>query len=212
MAAEPAGPRIRSFVAVDVDGPARDAVAALLARCRATGADVAWSRPDALHVTLTFLGSVEPERLARLGARLADVAATQAPFALALRGVGAFPSLAHPSVLWIGVDAPALVTLAAAVNGAAAAEGFAAEARAFRPHLTLGRVRRGDRRHRRGSDRERDTVPAALRTLLDGAHATSFGRVDVAEMILFRSDLGAGGARHTALGRYPLSALRGEDD
>src|SRR4051794_342080 len=142
MAAEDAGgARIRSFVAVDVDATTRDAAAALLARLRATGADVAWSRPDALHVTLEFLGSVEPERLTRLAARLADVAAAQPAFTLALRGVGAFPSLARPSVLWIGVDAPALAILASAVADIAAAEGFAREARPFHPHLTLGRVR-----------------------------------------------------------------------
>ncbi len=206
MAADAAsGARIRSFVAVDVDGPARDAAAVFLARLRATGADVAWSRPDALHVTLKFLGSVEPERLTRLGASLAAVAAAQPAFTFALRGVGAFPSLARPSVFWIGVDAPPLAMLAAAVDDAAEAEGFTREARAFHPHLTLGRVRTGDRG--RGS-RNRSRVSPELRALLDAEHATSFGTVDVAELIVFRSDLGAGGAHHTPLARVPLAAAR----
>ena len=190
--------RIRSFVAIDVTGAARDAVVAFLDRLRATGADVAWSRPDALHVTLKFLGSVDPERLARLGAALDAAVREQAAFTLTLRGVGAFPSLGRPTVLWIGVDAPELAALAARVDDAARAEGFAPEARVFHPHLTLGRIR-DDRRRRRGG-----ALPAERRGALEAERTTVFGVVEIADVILFRSDLGARGARHTPLVRFPL--------
>lgn len=188
---------IRSFIAIDVEGPARATIDALIARFRMTGADVAWSRPDALHVTLEFLGAVAPDRLLRLGARLADVATGHRAFSVTLARVGAFPNLARPRVLWIGVDAPALPALAAAVRRACAAEGFESEERPFHPHLTIGRVRvtRG-----RGGRVSRELI-AALAAERDAGFGVS--RAD--SFILFQSELGAGGARHTALARFALA-------
>jgi 2'-5' RNA ligase len=202
MPSDPAAPaRIRSFIAIDVTGPAREAALALLGRLRATGADVAWARPDALHVTLEFLGNVDPEQLARLGSHLAAIAARHVPLPITLAGVGAFPTLGRPRVLWSGIDAPALLPLAADVRRACRAEGLVGEERPFHPHLTLGRVRTGDRRGRRGGAA---ALPRELTTLLAAEREIVFGVSQVEAFILFRSDLGAAGARHTPLARYPL--------
>ncbi len=206
MASDPAADaRIRSFVALDVAGPARDAVESLLARLRATGADVAWTRPDALHVTLKFLGSVAPDRLAQLGTRLAAAAAAQPRFTVRLAGIGGFPSLARARILWVGVEAPELVRLAEAVERACLGEGFAADDRPFHPHLTLGRMR-ADRRHAARAGGESKAAGRALIDLLRLERERVFGASLVDELILFRSDLGAGGARHSALARFAFAA------
>ena len=187
--------RIRSFVALDLEGDARPALEALLERLRARGGGVAWTRPEALHLTLKFLGNVEPERLARLGERLAQVAATHPPFTLAVGGCGGFPTLDRPNVLWVATTAPALAPLAAAVDEAAAVEGFERGTRPFHPHVTLGRIRQ--RRPRRG---ELEPVVALLR----GEGGTRLGVSPARTLTLFRSDLGPTGARHSVLDAWPL--------
>lgn len=182
----------RCFVAVSLAEPARSAVADYLAELRATIAGVAWARLDHLHLTLAFLGDVAPSRVPAVAARLrADLAAIPA-FSSQVVGVGAFPNVTRPQVVWVGVTAPALGAVAEAVEGACAAEGFARERRPFRPHVTLGRVR----------VRSRRDAPDLAVLARDGARA--FGEAPVRNVTLFRSELAAGGTRHSALAAFPL--------
>lgn len=210
------GRPLRSFIAIELADEARAAVEAYLAPLR-TAPGVVWPRGENLHLTLKFLGDVVPERLAALAARLEGVARAQAPFALTLAGVGAFPSWQRPRVLWIGVVAPALAPLAAAVEAACAAERFPPETRPFHPHLTLGRVRdAGDggrgRTRRRDRGRRASDAPAgvaAVIALLERDGGREFGSSPARELVLFRSELGPGGSRYTALARFPFSAVAG---
>jgi 2'-5' RNA ligase len=203
------GGLVRCFVAIELDGGARRALEDLLDRLRSTGADVAWARPEGLHLTLKFLGGVERGRLAALGRRLAAVAAAAEPFVLAVAGCGGFPSLAHPRVLWAGASAPALPALAAGVEEACAAEGFEPETRPFHGHVTLGRVRaapRGGARRPRRPAAAADAALASARALCRAEAATAFGDVPVDALTLFRSDLAPSGARYTVQARFALGA------
>ncbi|MEO6029897.1 MAG: RNA 2',3'-cyclic phosphodiesterase [Candidatus Binatia bacterium] len=185
-------PRGRSFIAISLAEPARTAVVAYLERLRATVGGVAWTRPEHLHLTLKFLGDVDVGCIPALGERLRTVAATTAPFMLRVAGVGAFPSLARPRVLWVGVMAPGLLALSDGIEHVCRAEGFAPEPRALRPHVTLGRVRAGGR-----------SSQADLGFLASDGDR-ELGSSPVAEIVLFRSELRSGGARHTALVTLPL--------
>jgi 2'-5' RNA ligase len=185
-------PRLRSFVAISLAEPARSEVVGYLERLRATVSGVAWTRSENLHLTLKFLGDVERERLKPLADRLRGLASATAPFTLEVAGIGAFPSLARPRVVWIGVAAPVLAALAADVEDACRAEGFPAEDRPLRPHVTLGRVRASNRRG----------VPELGFLARDGERR--LGTSPVTDLVLFRSELGAGGARHTPLATLPL--------
>ena len=216
MVADRAGGTIRSFVAVELAGAARSELQTYLDALRGIGG-VAWTRPENLHVTLKFLGSAVRDRLERLGPRLAEVAAARPRFTITCAGVGAFPSLARPRVLWVGADARPLAALAADVDAACAAEGFVPEARPFHAHCTLGRVRAAGAGH--GRDRRAGTRHAtALHDLLDrlGAErAPVFGVSPASALVLFRSDTRADGARYTALATFPFGrdshdANRGE--
>ncbi len=192
-------PTVRSFVAIELADPARSAVVEYLTALRATVGGIAWSRVDQIHLTLKFLGDVAEARIPALAERLRAVAAECPSFACRVGGIGAFPSVARPRVVWIGVEAPPIGPLAAAVDRACAAEGVAAEARPFHPHLTLGRVR--ERRRARGPMAE---APPALAFLAaDGDR--EFGVSPATSLVLFRSELGAGGARHSALATLPLA-------
>lgn len=187
----------RCFVAVRLADPARAAVAEYLEGLRATVTGVAWARPEQLHLTLEFLGNVAPARIPALEARLADAVGAIEACPAEVAGVGAFPNLARPQVLWVGVRAPSLVALADAVDATFTAEGFARETRPFRPHVTLGRVR----------ERGQRVTPELALLARDGDRA--FGTSALREVTLFRSVLGAGGACHSVLASFRLATGAG---
>src|SRR5579883_3505547 len=96
---------MRCFVAVDL----APGVRAVLARTQealrraAPRADVRWTRPEGLHVTLKFLGEVPEARCAEVAAALSGVAAAHRAVGVLARGLGGFPGAARPRVLWAGL-------------------------------------------------------------------------------------------------------------
>ncbi len=109
---------------------------------RALDADVRWTSVLSIHLTLKFLGEVDADIIPRISAELRSATASVAPFGLALRGLGGFPNLRSPRIIWCGVEGNTdhLLTLQKNVEQVCASFGFEPEAREFHPHLTLGRV------------------------------------------------------------------------
>jgi 2'-5' RNA ligase len=182
---------VRSFVALPCPPRLRAAVSAAVAEWRNLGADVAWSDPATAHLTLRFLGDAEPARLEDLHERMAGVARASAAIRASPGATGAFPSWGRPRVLWLGLESGgAIERLAAAIEAAARDAGFEPEERRFTAHLTLGRVR-GVRGARRAADAVREWRPRE-------------GTETIPDVVLYRSELDARGARHVALARYPI--------
>jgi 2'-5' RNA ligase len=133
---------MRTFIAVT---PSREVAAQLDALVRDLarhGADVRWGTGASIHLTLKFLGELDPELLPRLVSALRRRVRGVPPFELELQGVGGFPSLRSPRVLWCGLSKQSwLSELHAGVEETCADFGYEPEQRDFRPHLTLGRVR-----------------------------------------------------------------------
>lgn len=181
-------------MAVLLDDTVRAALGLASERLRARARGVAWVAPENLHVTLKFLGAVDEGRVPGVTAALAGAAGGAAPFDVVVQGLGAFPSLTRPRVIWAGMGEGArpMAELAARVDGALAALGFPRETRDFAAHVTLGRVR--------APHRDPDLAAA----LAAGARS-EFGRVRVARVSLMRSDLSARGARYTVLAACPLA-------
>jgi len=183
---------VRTFVAVLLPTELRNRLAVEIDGLRDHAAGVAWVAAENLHVTVKFLGGVDESRLAEIGAALGRAVRVPA-FEVGVRGLGAFPSATRARVLWAGAPgSPPFTALAEEVDRALVAMGFAPEGRGFTPHVTLGRVRETGKGRR----------PELGWLATDGNRA--FGTAAVDEVVLFRSDLGAGGARHTALTRFPL--------
>jgi 2'-5' RNA ligase len=106
---------------------------------------VKWVRPENIHLSLKFLGEVDDAREPELRAALRQAAGAGEPRPLTVQisGFGVFPDYHHPHVVWAGVTPdPGLELLQHAVEQAFAPLGFPTEARAFRPHITLGRAAR----------------------------------------------------------------------
>ncbi len=107
--------------------------------CRA---DVRWVAVPSIHLTLKFLGEVDPALLPALGESLEAGAGPEHAFDLRIHGLGCFPNLHNPRVIWCGIDTgrDSLFRLQKKVEDACRAFGFGPEDRPFHPHLTLGRV------------------------------------------------------------------------
>jgi 2'-5' RNA ligase len=133
--------RIRSFVAVALPEPNLAALERHLAECTEAAPAYRWVEADSLHLTLRFLGNLEPEVLERVRTELASVRG--APFPLALDGQGTFGPRRAPRVVWIGVGAGLddCAALAARVEAACQRAGLEPEPRPFRAHVTLARAR-----------------------------------------------------------------------
>ena len=101
---------------------------------------IRWVKPETIHITLKFCGEI-PEEMARAVSSLLDKELPRGPFELAARGVGGFPKLSAPRVVWTGItgDTEKLCALARAADNLAARRGVAKERKKFSPHITLGR-------------------------------------------------------------------------
>ncbi len=189
---------MRLFVALEIPAPLRSE---LERRARALAGELPkarWVRPEAMHLTLSFLGETHPQVLPELHHELTGAFAEAAPLALCLREVGAFPPRGKPRVLWtglVGADRSPSEDLAALRSAVARAVQRAAsvepEKRRFHPHLTLARCSPTWRRD--AFERFRDAFgepPADVFTIEEG--------------VLFESDLRPSGARYRTMRAYPL--------
>jgi 2'-5' RNA ligase len=183
---------LRLFYAVPVPAEARASVGDLIDRVQSGVGDgrarIRWVRVEGLHLTLRFLGPTPARLLPALEAAADTAAEATAPFEVALAGGGAFPSLARPRSLWVGVSdgSDRLTDLADRLSALSTEVGLELETRPFAAHLTLARtdgVRLG---------------PVAARALADAAEELDV-RFVADRVVLFRSHLGGGPARYEAL-------------
>ncbi len=187
------GTRVRSFLAVEVTPAVREGLVSLKRELAAAGADVRWVRDQALHVTVKFLGSMAAENLARARGALAAALRSFPVFAVEARGLGVFPSLRRPRVVWVGTPAAELARLSAAIDAALDPLGVAPESRPFKGHITLGRVR---------SPKGWARLEEALKVHWND----DFGICEASELAAYRSDLRPDGALYTKLWTVPFDA------
>ena len=184
----------RLFVAAEIDPDVIERLCRAGSRLENSLGGIRWVRRENLHLTLKFLGQVSDERIAPIGEALERALAPLPRSSVACRGLGVFPDIRRPKVLWAGLDAAPLARLTGAVEAALAALGFAREAREFKPHLTLGRWRAFAGR------------PEALRREMEQWRGRDFGASEIKDVILFQSVLKPDGAVYTPLKVFPLGA------
>lgn len=137
---------VRTFLAVDLDGPFLEEVAALVHRLRGASrpSGARWVAPDTMHVTLRFFGDTNEAQLASLRAVVGELGQGARSVVLRAASVSGFPARdrAHVLILDVDDDDGLLASLAARAEAAATALGFVPEKRAYHPHLTLARMRK----------------------------------------------------------------------
>jgi RNA 2',3'-cyclic 3'-phosphodiesterase len=155
-------------------------------------AGASWSRPENIHLTMKFFGNVDPAQVPAISAAAVRVVKEFSPIQIEVGKTGVFPRPSRPQVLWIGIDDPSggLAKLHKQLEDEFAREGFAKEDRAFRPHLTIARIRK-----------PHDTARLAQTHL-----ETNFNTVELTldDLVLFRSELSSKGSRYTSISRHRL--------
>lgn len=154
--------------------------------------EIDWSASANYHITLCFLGQVIEAQRSKVEEILENVAASSPAISTSIRGLGAFPDDHHMRVLWAGVRrSRALTGLQSRLQEALVAAGFRRDERDFLPHLTLGRLRKA----RSGKD------------LLSPYVRTSFGDVDIKEIVLYESLIHGSRPRYEPLRRFELGGV-----
>jgi 2'-5' RNA ligase len=195
---------LRLFIAIELPGGLKKAISQVMdpLRSKAGTTAVRWVPVSNIHLTLKFLGDVAPAGVGLIEEALESEAASHPAFRLEAGGLGAFPNLKRPRVIWLGVDAPPeLASLQRGIESAAARLGYASETRPFSPHLTLGRVREN------ASAVELIVLSSALKE----ARFNSPGPFAVDAVNLFKSDLLPGGSEYTRLYSASLPAPEEKD-
>lgn len=190
------GERWRVFLAIEVPGAVREALTVPLTALEPLRDVVRINAIERIHLTLHFLGHIPRSDVEQLQPALAPVVARHRRFRLTVQGVGAFPDIRRPRVLWAGIagaDLPKLIALQAAMGDALRNASPALEDR-FHPHLTLARVPRPLKAPER----------ALLRDWSSAWARAVFGDIPVEHVRLMRSQLGGGPARYTTLTTFDL--------
>lgn len=188
---------LRVFLAINLPAPVRGAIAAATAPMRAAARQLAWIEEDNLHLTMKFLGVQSGAAVEALRNALAPVLARVVPIALDVGGLGAFPNLRAPRVVWLGVAADSrLELLHHDIELVCAAQGYELEGRPFRPHITLGRAR----------DALAEGPARTLSSAAKMVHHAS--RVPVSSVEIMGSRLEPEGARYTVLASLALGGGR----
>jgi len=184
---------IRSFLAIELPGPILRKIGEVQGSLRSSRADVRWANPETIHLTLKFFGNIEESRIDPILKSIEGPIRDTHPFSLKVRGVGAFPHLKNPRVVWIGLvdETEAVTTLQKQIEICLEKIGFQPEGRPFRPHLTLGRMK---------SSKGKEELAGRMEQYRE----EEFGDFGVERVILFKSDLKPSGPIYTPLGELRL--------
>lgn len=183
--------QIRAFLALPLASYFGEEVSPLLDVLRRQFAKIHWVSPKAIHVTLHFFGTIPLREVARISEIVRNKTRRQAGIEVYLEGVGVFPTPSRPHVIWVGLkgEIAKLQSLQRGLEEGLKNVGFPCEERAFRPHLTLGRIK--------------DKAASLNIDLIDFPRTTL---KKITELILYQSHLAPDGPRYEVLETYPLSA------
>ena len=188
---------VRAFIAIDLPPDLQERLTQLSRTLGKEMGDVPirWVATENLHLTLKFLGDVSLNNIDVLTNILTREAAVREPMVISLGGVGAFPKVRRPRIIWAGMEAPPeLASLQRGIDKQTARVGYAREQRPFSAHITMGRV-------------SRNALPDHVRIIGDVLSEQKIGFLGVAhirEVHLFRSDLQSSGVVYRRLFSAPF--------
>ncbi len=179
---------VRVFIAISIPDPVLDGFGEVQTGIRRHGFKIRWVRPESIHLTLKFLGDILAADIAGVRQTLVETVSLFPPLTLCAKGVGVFPGIKRPRVIWVGLggETAPLGRLQKALEDGLAAIGFPKETRPFTGHLTLGRFKgRVD--------------PSRLGDAIVHSHLFESPAFKVREIHLIQSRLKPGGAQYTRL-------------
>ncbi len=189
---------MRAFIAIELPTAIRRSLETEIAKLRdlAGGRAIRWVDSEAIHLTLRFLGEIDDRTSGLIADCLDRICPNSARMSFEVGGLGGFPNLSRPKVIWIGIQQSdrRLAKLQAEIEAGVIQLGVEGEDRTYHPHLTLGRLRRA------ASQSEVGLLADRLRQI----QVVDLGTVAVEGVSLMRSELTGAGAVHTRVHYAPL--------
>ncbi len=183
---------IRAFIALDIPNEIQECLETVSTQLKEQFGDVPirWVAPKNVHLTLKFLGDVSLNNIEVLKESIKAEATPLKPLVFSVGGVGAYPKVRNPRVIWVGVEAPSeMIDLQRGIDAKTSRIGYTPDRRPFSPHLTLGRV-------------SRNAKAIEIRKIGDVLAASKIGFLGVSRVNtvhLYRSDLKPDGAVYSRL-------------
>lgn len=195
---DPSAPKkIRTFIALHIPPAWESSLSEVQRSLKKSlqGGEIKWVAPASIHITLRFLGYIEPVLVQSVSQRLSAIASNVPPFELAAEAPGCFPNCRNPRVIWAGLADPAgtLTHLQSSVLQGTRDFGQPPEDRPFKPHLTLARVKHLSRENAR-------SLQAAIEEISWNPPSWK-----VNELVFFQSHLSQAGPAYQPLARFALS-------
>lgn len=186
---------IRTFLALELPISVRETIVQTQKGLQCQLPSSSWTRPQALHITLKFLGDTPEDLIDILKLSVGEALKGMESFPITLEGVGVFPNSHAPRILWLGVSSGkiALENLATEIDKVVSPFGFPPERKPFHPHVTLARVKRNHKEFGQKLDQ--------LKIL---QNPFKFGSMMVQSLTLFRSELQPTGSVYTCLWHLPF--------
>jgi RNA 2',3'-cyclic 3'-phosphodiesterase len=134
---------IRTFIAIEIPKTVISKIRELQGVIKAYGFKIRWVRAENIHLTLKFLGDIEEIKINEIAEAVSKTAEQHSPISLKAKGIGVFPGIKRPHVLWVGLSGQleALIKLQQTLDENLIALGFSSEERPFKGHLTMGRIK-----------------------------------------------------------------------
>lgn len=186
---------IRAFIAIPLPPDVIEEIGALQSELKDNGFKIRWVKPSNIHLTLKFLGDTAADKITAIEQALNTATASHGPLTLAAKGIGVFPGVRKPRVIWVGLSGQTqrLRDLHQSVESGLHQVGFAIDKRKFKSHLTLGRVK--------GHIDPERLIKAMQSCSHFGSESFSANRIH-----LYQSRLAPAGAVYTKLLDVPLRA------
>jgi 2'-5' RNA ligase len=182
----------RLFIALPISEEIRKECQALQEIGKTKTSSVKWVDPKQIHLTLVFLGWTDPSLRAEVDGLIQTVSEESPPFSIDVTGLGVFPRLQSPKVVWVGIpEEAALMKLQHDLAEKIGSLGIPLEKRPYRPHLTLGRVKEG-------------AVSDPFIHWITQERDIQIGRCDFSQVALMESQLRPGGSQYECLFASPL--------
>ncbi len=184
---------MRSFIAIDIDSKVRENLKDMVTRFKKVSSKIKWVKPEAMHLTLKFLGNINKKEADQIKEIMDNVSAGYSIFHLECKGIGTFPQRSRkPKIIWAGIkENTSLKALQSHLETELEKIGFLREKRSFHSHLTLGRVKKNAEVQR-------------LLPELEINQDSVFGKTKVDRLTLFKSTLTPSGAIYDILYESPL--------
>lgn len=185
--------KVRTFIAIKLTPEIISNISGVQEELKKSVIEVKWVKPENIHLTLKFLGHITPEELEKVKLATRETLKPFAPFEVSVSGLGAFPKIEYPRVIWVGIDKgkKELTKIASRIEENLAKIGFAKEKRGFSPHLTLGRVKSP-----KGRKRSIETFTKLK--------ASNLGSMRVTKISIMKSELRPLGPVYTSLEEIDL--------